>query len=163
MPTQVGVFTKGNTYKVISLDAENNNGFYIIDDLGQKRLMHFGENGAAEYFIFFNPPLPSLENEIIGWELCIKIFANETLLTNLNTVRNNMLSIFNDAFKQANISKSEIVESIIDYKKNQQEIIDRSLESLNISELVKSKESNKISLSVIALIVFLIIIWLRNC
>jgi hypothetical protein len=161
--TKLEIFQKGKTYKVFAIDNDKK-GFYLIDDFGQKRFISFQANGGAKYFMFFEPPLPSLENEVSGWDLIIKLFSNETTLTNLKSIHTTMLNIFNNSLEQANVTRSELVEKIIQYKKYRQEIIEQTIRPsiVDEDEDLQSADSYKYSFWIIIVIIVLIAL-LRSC
>jgi hypothetical protein len=150
---KVVIFRKGNLYKVVDVNTSGTNGFYLINDLGQKWYLFFGKNGGADLFAFFDPPLPSSEVEIAGWELCERLFSDEFLVENLKSVRSDMLNIYVQAWEQAQVLRPQLVESVSQYKQLRQNIVNRSLQTLQIQSVSKPSESN-IGV-VIGLIVFI--------
>jgi hypothetical protein len=162
--SKLEIFQKRKTYKVFAIDNDKK-GFYLIDDFGQKRFMSFQANGGAKYFMFFEPPLSSLENEVSGWELIIKLFANETTLTNLRSIHTTMLNIFNNALEQANVTHSELVENIIQYKEYRQEIIEQTIHqsTTDEDEELQSADSYKSPFAIIIITIIVLIALLRSC
>ena len=171
--TNTVIFSRGNLYKVIALNTAGTWGFYLINDLGKNHFVHFGENGAASLFIFFDPPLPSLDCEFTGWELCEKSFSDAFLLENLKSLHSKMLSIHQQAYDQAKISKDQLANSFLAYKQLRQSIIKKSLISLDQSFLeqrtITKKQNLKAFLYVIgscaglALLALLLALLIRDC
>lgn len=157
MSLQKGVmFRRGSFYRVIGVSTTGTEGFYLINDLGQNHFLFFGNNGVADLFSFFEPPLPSLDLEISGWELCNKLFSDEFLMQSLKSVRGEMLSIFANALTRAGITKQHLADSLHLYNKSKKDLLARALQAPQLQRV--SKADNPRMAFIIGVIIVLIII-----
>jgi hypothetical protein len=162
--TKINIFRKGNLYRVINVDTIGKKGFYLTNDFGQNWHLFFGNNGGADLFAFFDPPLPSLEKEVASWELCDGLFKDDFLQENLKSVRLQMLELYQQSYDRANIVKNKISQAVLGYRNIRQQILNKALQSPELQALadIKKSETSSIIWTIISLIVIIVFL-IRHC
>ena len=98
--TDIIIFKKDVIYNVVDVKSTEPWGFYLINEIGQKHLLHFDNRGAADKFRFFDPAIPSLRKEIYDWELFISFFNEQFLNENLKSFSKEILVIGQEGFNK---------------------------------------------------------------
>ncbi|MGB8658130.1 MAG: hypothetical protein WCE90_10165 [Candidatus Zixiibacteriota bacterium] len=166
LSSKIVVFRKGQLYSVVEVNTTGTKGFYLINDYGQKWYLFFGKKGGTNLFAFFDPPLPSLEKEIVVWELCDKLFGDEFLNENLKSVQTEMLALIQQAYDHAKLTRASLASSVQEYKQLRQGIVNRALQSPQLQAHTKNLQFNTFStkewgiMVLIAVVIFLLI---RHC
>lgn len=166
LSSKIVIFHKGQLYTVVEVKTAGTKGFYLINDLGQKRYLFFGWKGGASLFAFFDPPLPSLEKEIAVLELCDKLFSEEFLNENLKSVQSEMLALIQQAYDHAKLTRASLASSVQEYKQLRQGIINRALQSPQLRADTKYLQFNTFSTKEWGIIIFLSVVLfflIRHC
>ena len=137
LSTKIIIFRRGTLYNVVDINNSAVKGFYLINDYGRRWYLHFGKNGGADLFAFYDPPLPSMGKEKAPWELFCKIYDDDFLLRDLKSVRSDILVVFNKALEQSQTSKEQLVEGYTQYKLLRYNIAKNALQSFKIRPKVK--------------------------
>ncbi len=132
------IFRKYNCYQVVSFNHTYGPGYVLLNEKNGYNVVHFGENGGANRFLYPHPPFPTIEREISTWKLISHLFGEDFLNKSLLSLKNELTDLHVNAYLLSKTTVSELIGQINEHESLRRKLI-YSGESIIAQELLKRR------------------------